>query len=128
MSSVAPSLTALSIFTTGRETETEVCADTAATTYYHAGANAVPEASYTIYTDAAGTTKLEGQTLYYALGSSGSSNTWIVVNNAGVVVQAGGCSCAEVAIPVISTTTITLIENTDISYTLDATNNPTSRA
>ena len=126
VSSVAPSLTAFSIFTTGRETETEVCADTAATTYYHDGANAVPEASYTIYTDAAGTTKLEGQTLYYALGSSGSSNTWIVVNNAGVVVQAGGCSCAEVAIPVISTTTITLIENTDISYTLDATNNPTS--
>ena len=128
VSSVAPSLTAFSIFTTGRETETEVCADTAATTYYHDGANAVPEASYTIYTDAAGTTKLEGQSLYYALGSSGSSNTWIVVNNAGVVVQAGGCSCAEVAIPVISTTTITLIENTDISYTLDATNNPTSWA
>ena len=128
VSSVAPSLTAFSIFTTGRETETEVCADTAATTYYHDGANAVPEAGYTIYTDAAGTTKLEGQSLYYALGSSGPSNTWIVVNNAGMVVQTGGCSCAEVAIPVISTTTITLIENTDISYTIEATNNPTSWA
>jgi len=125
-SSVAPSLTSFLIYTTGRDTETAVCSDTAATTYYHDGTNIAPEDGNTIYTDAAGTTKLEGATLYYALGSSGPSNTWIVVNNAGMVVQVGGCSCAEVAIPVISTTTISLVENADISYAIDATNNPTS--
>jgi hypothetical protein len=128
VSSVAPSLTSFLIYTTGRETDTDVCTDTAVTTYYHDGTNIAPETSNTIYTDAAGTTKLEGATLYYALGSSGPSNTWIVVNNAGMVVQTGGCSCAEVAIPVISTTTITLTENADVSYTIDATNNPSSWA
>ena len=127
-SSVAPSVTGFSIFPTGRSTETAVCADTASTTYYHNGANPLPVTGDVVYTDSLASTKLDGQTLYYALGSAGPSNTWIVVNNLGVVVQTGNCACSEVAIPVISTSSITLTENTFVSYDLDATNNPTSWA
>jgi len=50
----------------------------------------------------------------------------VYVNNSGVVLENGSCACAEVAIPVIDTTTIELTEGVDINYAIEATNNPTS--
>ena len=126
VSSDGPDLTSFSIYTTGRTTETAVCLDTADTTYYHNGIDTAPEVGDVIYSDSAGTTLFNGDSSYFALGSSGVSNTWIVVNSVGVVLETGGCACGEVAIPVISTTTISLIQETPISYLIEATNNPTS--
>ena len=121
----AATLTSFTIFTTGRETSALACSDTAATTYYHNGIGADPVAGDTIYTDSAGATPMSGGNLYYALGT-GVSNTWVYVNNSGVVLEDGSCACAEVAIPVIDTTTIELTEGVDINYAIEATNNPTS--
>jgi hypothetical protein len=121
-----PSLTAFTIFVTGRDNDSDVCSDTAVTTYYHSGSAAMPQAGDTIYTDAAGATALVGGSLYYATGSSGPSNTWVVISNSGAVSEVGSCACSEVAIPVIDTTTITIEEGVLINYDLTATNNPTS--
>ena len=128
VSSDGPDLTSFSIYTTGRTTETAVCLDTADTTYYHNGADVAPEIGDVIYSDSAGVTAFNGGGLYYALGSSGASNTWVLVNTAGVVLEIGGCACGEVAIPVISTTTIPLTQRSSVNYLIEATNNPTSWA
>ena len=121
----AATLTSFTIFNTGRDTSALACSDTAATTYYHNGVAADPVAGDTIYTDSAGATLLAGGNLYYALGT-GVSNTWVYVDNNGVVLENGSCACAEVAIPVIDTTTIELTEGMFINYGIQVTNNPTS--
>tara|TARA_R110002020_G_scaffold330678_1_gene546295 strand:- start:1755 stop:7469 length:5715 start_codon:yes stop_codon:yes gene_type:complete len=123
----AATLTSFTIFTTGRETSALACSDTAATTYYHNGVAADPVAGDTIYTDSAGATPMSGGNLYYALGT-GVSNTWVYVDNNGGVLENGSCACAEVAIPVIDTTTIELVEGMFMNYGIQVTNNPTSWA
>lgn len=122
----APSLTAFTIFVTGRDNDSDVCSDTAVTTYYHSGSAAMPQAGDIIYTDSSGATAFAGAGLYYATGTAGPSNTWVLVADNGFVSEAGSCACSEVAIPVIDTTTITIEEGVSINYGISATNNPTA--
>tara|TARA_R110000824_G_scaffold21748_2_gene80773 strand:- start:130 stop:3327 length:3198 start_codon:yes stop_codon:yes gene_type:complete len=122
---VGATLTSFNINPIARETETGVCADTAATPHFHDGVGAAPMVGNTIYTVADGSQPMIGGGAYFATGVAGPANTWIVVDSRGMVQEVGDCACAEVAIPIVEAATIIVYQNQYIDLMLQATNNPT---
>ena len=107
---------------TGDTADTTACADTSASqTLYHNGNASDPIVGDNIYTTSSGGTLFNGDDKYYKL-----STYSIRISDSGLVTDKIVCACGETAIPVISQDDISIEENTPMSLSVIASNNPSS--
>jgi hypothetical protein len=116
-------LTSASIGSAGFDTVAGACASSTTQTIYHNGASALPIPGNIIYTTAAGTTLFVGNNEYYKAGTNA-----LQINNLGVVIGSTSCICGESAVPAVIQSSINIVQNQDVSLTIQATNNPFSFA
>jgi len=79
-------LTAFDMSNTGIS-EVNVCAETPTTTYYHNGSSSTPSVSDTVYSDATGTTVVNGGSLFFKI----IVNQYIQINSVGEVISKSVC-------------------------------------
>jgi hypothetical protein len=116
-------LTSASISSAGFDTVAGACASSTTQTIYHNGAAALPIPGNIIYTTAAGTTLFVGNNEYYKAGTNA-----LQINNLGVVISSTSCICGESLVPTVIQSSINIVQNQDVSLTIQATNNPFSFA
>lgn len=116
-------LTSASISSTGFDTVDGACASSTTQTIYHNGSAALPIPGNIIYTTAAGTTLFVGNNEYYKAGTNA-----LQINNLGVVISSTSCICGESLVPTVTQASINIVQNQDVSLTIQATNNPFSFA
>jgi hypothetical protein len=116
-------LTSASISSAGFDTVAGACASSTTQTIYHNGSAALPIPGNIIYTIAAGTTVFVGNNEYYKAGTNA-----LQINNLGVVISSTSCICGESAVPTVIQSSINIVQNQDVSLTIQATNNPFSFA
>lgn len=114
-------LTSASIGSAGFDTVAGACASSTTQTIYHNGDGALPTPGNIIYTDASGSALLVGNNEYYKAGTNA-----LQINNLGVVVSSTSCICGESAVPTIIQSSINIVQNQDVSLSIQATNNPFS--
>ena len=116
-------LTSASIGSAGFDTVAGACASSTTQTIYHNGASALPIPGNIIYTTADGAALFIGNNEYYKAGTNA-----LQINNLGVVIGSTSCICGESAVPVVIQPSINIVQNQDVSLTIQATNNPFSFA
>lgn len=128
VTSLCVSLTSTAISDTGYTTSALACAaNGVAPTLdrWHNGADATPVVGDIIYTASNGSTKLDGDDKYwYVYGEDYS----LKIDSNGVVLEIVGCTCSEVAVPVITATNYYIQIGSADQIRPTATNNPTSWA
>lgn len=119
----AVGLTSASISDDGYTTTALACASSSTQTIYHNGGAAAPSFGDTIYTDTAGLLPLAGNDEFYKSGTNA-----LRINAFGVVTSIVSCICGESNAPVVEQVSINVVQNQDVSFTIQATNNPISYA
>jgi hypothetical protein len=117
------SLTSASISSAGFDTVDGACASSTTQTIYHNGSAALPIPGNIIYTTADGATLFVGNNEYYKAGTNA-----LQINNLGVVISSTSCICGESEVPTVIQSSINIVQNQDVSLTIQATNNPFSFA
>ena len=117
------SLTSASIGSVGFDTVAGACASSTTQTIYHNGASATPIAGNIIYTTSTGATVFAGNNKYYKVGTNA-----LQINNLGLVISSTSCICGEAAVPTVTQASINIVQNQEVSLTIQATNNPFSFA
>jgi hypothetical protein len=116
-------LTSASISSAGFDTVDGACASSTTQTIYHNGAAALPIPGNIIYATADGATLFVGNNEYYKAGTNA-----LQINNLGVVISSTSCICGESLVPTVIQSSINIVQNQDVSLTIQATNNPFSFA
>lgn len=116
-------LTSASISDDGYATATLACDSSGTQTIYHNGAAAAPSFGDTIYTDSLGASVLVGAEEFFKSGTNA-----LRVNDSGVVVGVTSCVCGESSAPVVEQVSINIVQNQEVEFTIQATNNPISYA
>ena len=116
-------LTSATIGSVGFDTVAGACASSTTQTVYHNGAAATPIAGNIIYTTSTGATLFVGNNKYYKVGTNA-----LQINNFGIIISSTSCICGEAAAPVVTQASINIVQNQDVSLTIQATNNPISFA
>jgi hypothetical protein len=120
----AMGLTSASISSAGFATSALACASSGSTqTIYHDGAGASPVQGDNIYVDAIGEGIFVGGLQYYKTGTNAIS-----INDQGVVTDLVSCICGESNVPVVNQIDVNLVQGTEVSFVISATNNPFSYA
>ena len=117
------SLTSALISDDGYDTVSDACSATGTQTIYHNGDAALPIPGNTIYSDSAGANLFVGNNEYYKIGTNAMQ-----INNIGVVISSTSCVCGESNPPVVLQSSINIVQNQDVSFSIQATNNPISFA
>ena len=117
------SLTSALISDDGYDTVSDACSSTGTQTIYHNGDAALPIPGNIIYTTADGATLFVGNNEYYKAGANA-----LQINNLGVVISSTSCICGESNPPVVLQSSINIVQNQDVSFNIQATNNPISFA
>jgi hypothetical protein len=113
-------LTSFTISDAGYDTTADACASSTTQTAYHDGGASLPVPGDVIYLSSDGASFLNGNNLYYEIGTNAA-----LVGPTGVVLQQESCTCSETAVPVIDQLDINILENETIELQISATNNPT---
>ena len=117
------SLTSALISDDGYDTVSDACSSTGTQTIYHNGDAALPIPGNTIYSDSAGANLFVGNNEYYKIGTNAMQ-----INNIGIVINSTSCICGESNPPVVLQSSINIVQNQDVSFSIQATNNPISFA
>ena len=115
------SLNAFTISEDGFETVSGSCDSSTTQTKYHNGSSTNPVIGNIIYDDINGLNVFNGDSLFYKVGTDSFS-----INENGEVISIESCVCSETSAPVVDDTEITMQENEDFRYSIQATNNPNS--
>lgn len=94
----AETLTAFTMFTTNQPTSQSACAVGGSTgTYYHTGTNALPVPGDTVYTDALGTSTLDGNDAWWHVGNDALliSGSGVNASHKGKVAATQACSAFD---------------------------------
>jgi hypothetical protein len=116
-------LTSALISSIGYDSVSGACASTLTQTIYHNSNSAAPIPGSTVYTNSSGSTLFIGDNKYYKVGTNA-----LQINNLGIVINSTSCICGESNAPVVIQSSINIVQNQDVSLTIQATNNPISFA
>ena len=116
-------LTSALISSIGYDSVSGACASTLTQTIYHNSNSAVPIPGSTVYANSSGSTLFVGDNKYYKVGTNA-----LQINNLGIVINSTSCICGESNAPVVIQSSINIVQNQDVSLTIQATNNPISFA
>lgn len=116
-------LTSALISSTGFDSVSGACASTLTQTIHHNSDSALPIPGSTIYTNATGAALFVGNNEYYKAGTNA-----LQINNLGVVISSTSCICGESSAPTVIQSSINIVQNQEVSLTIQATNNPFSFA